>query len=151
MESKLVKSYEEACEHLGIEDSSKVLPDVSAMLAEDQKAITAYAKLCIIQRALNGEWVPDYRNVNEGKYYPWFYVNIKEGTDSGFGLLCSVYDFGGGSTFFGARLVYWDAKTARYAGVTFLELYEDMVLTPKAIVHEEIGNNTQLHAWSTIT
>lgn len=130
MPQQQIKTFEEACALQGL-DPVKVLPDVSAMPEKDRAAITAYAKLCIIQRSLNGEWTPDWSNQNQRKYYPWYWVEKKEGGPSGFGLsyfgcACDVTRTG-----LGSRLFYRDAATAEYAFDTFTELYENMVLIPQ--------------------
>jgi hypothetical protein len=91
----------------------------------------ALAKMCIIQRSLNGEWVPDWNNSNQYKYYPWFDVEQKEEGPSGFALSFNGYDCTLSYAGLGARLFYKDAKTAQYAGETFTALYEDMVLIPR--------------------
>jgi hypothetical protein len=125
-----IKSFEEACKAQGL-DPEKVLPDVSNMPEHAQKTITAYAKLCIIQPVLNGDWKPDWNDYNQYKYYPWFDVNEDQSKPSGFGL--SFYDYGYDYTlaYLGSRLYYKDRETAEYAGETFIAEYEDLVLQPK--------------------
>ncbi len=41
------------------------------------KGVLAYIKLCIIAAALNGGWVPKYKE-EEYRWYPWFIVWRKE-------------------------------------------------------------------------
>ena len=130
MNNTPIKSFEEACVALGY-DPTKVLPDVSNMPEQDQKAITAFAKMCIIHRALNGEWKADWGNYDQRKYYPWFDVEEKEEGSSGFGLSYNDYGCVRTGTDHGVRLFYPDADTAKYAGETFKDLYEDMILLPK--------------------
>lgn len=125
-----IKSFEEACIAQGL-DANKVLPDVSNMPEQDRAAVTALAKMCIIQRSLNGNWKPDWGNSSQYKYYPWFDVEEKEDSSSGFALSCDDYDCVYSTSGLGARLFYRDRETAEYAGTTFIDLYEDMILMPK--------------------
>ncbi|CAN5309367.1 hypothetical protein BH09BAC1_BH09BAC1_14310 [soil metagenome] len=108
----LVKSYEDACEILGIN------PDVTVKCgaSEDQEAIIAFAQLSIIRAALNQDWEADWKNHNQPKYYPWF-------KDSGSGL--SYDDFARSLTLtdVGSRLCYATPELAKYAGEQFIEIY----------------------------
>ena len=103
MSKKLIKSFEEACKAQGL-DPKKVLPDVSAMPEQDQKAIIALAKMCIIQRSLNGDWKADWSDGSQPKFYPWFDVNPDDNGPSGFGLSCNVYVCDSSFSFLGAHL-----------------------------------------------
>lgn len=128
--SQRVISFEEACKAQGL-DPLTVLPDVSNMPVKDQKALTAFAKMCIVQRSLNGDWQADWSNYNQKKCFPWFNVEEKEGSASGFGLSYLVFGYDNAATNLGVRLFYPDLETAKYAGETFIEFYEDMILIPK--------------------
>lgn len=130
MSKKLIKSFEEACKAQGL-DPKKVLPDVSAMPEQDQKAIIALAKMCIIQRSLNGDWKADWSDGSQPKFYPWFDVNPDDNGPSGFGLSYYCYDYAYSCSSLGARLYYKDRETAKYAGTQFTELYADMILIPR--------------------
>ena len=127
-----IKTFEEACATQGL-DPVKVLPDLTNMPEQDRAAVIALAKMCIIQRSLNGNWKPDWGNSSQYKYYPWFDVEEKEDSSSGFALsfIGYVYVYVLTCTGLGARLFYRDIETAKYAGTTFIDLYEDMILQPK--------------------
>ena len=127
---KLVTTFEEACIAQGL-DPEKVLPDVTGMVEQDKAAVTAFAKMCIVQRSLNGDWKPDWSNYDQPKYYQWFDVEESEGGASGFSLSCNDCVYDGTYTGLGVRLFYKDRETAKYAGQTFTALYEDMILLPK--------------------
>lgn len=123
-------TFEAACKAQGL-DPNKVIPDVSMLPEQDRKAVIALAKLCIIQRSLNGDWTPDWNDYNQYKYYPWFDVNPKEESPSGFGLsygdcVCDLTVSG-----LGVRLYYKDRETAEYAATKFVSLYEDLILVPR--------------------
>ena len=93
--------------------------------------------MCIINRSLNTdpetnqEWKPDWNDSDQEKYYPWFEVVEKPEGASGFGLSVGDCDDVGTYASLGVRLFYRDSKTAIYAGETFTELYENMILLPK--------------------
>jgi hypothetical protein len=114
-----VKSFEDACQLLGIETK---LPEVSMLPQNHQKAIIAHYKLVIISEVINEGWKPNWDNWDERKYYPWFDM---EGCSSGSGF--SYYDCGDWSTnsSVGSRLCFKTAELAKYIGETFIELYRD--------------------------
>lgn len=57
-----IKSYSDACQYLGISNDEP----------KEEKKLTAYIKLTTIIKALNGDWIPDFNNENQYKYYNWF-------------------------------------------------------------------------------
>lgn len=89
-----IKTVENACEVLDLD------PD-DVWHEDDTVDEVAYKQLKVIVRALNflsngnKEWVPDYNNNSQRKWYPWFYLN-----EPGF-RLCVVYF---GYRVFGCRL-----------------------------------------------
>lgn len=115
-----VKSFEDACDVLGL-DPNKVLPDVSYCLENEKKGILALAKLSIIRRALNGDFVADYANGNQYKWSPYFLY--KPGSGFAFdGTRCDH-----SRTYVGARLSYKTSDLAEYAGTQFIDLYNDLL------------------------
>jgi hypothetical protein len=115
-----VKTFEDACEVLGIPNSIN-LPDVTDCEEEDAKAITAFAKLSIIRRALNEGWKPNYSDNSQYKYYPWF----KWTAGSGFSFFDFVCDYAGSNV--GARLSFKSSELAKYAAEQFIDLYRDFL------------------------
>lgn len=116
-----VKSVEDACEVLGID------PD-DVWQEYDKPDEIAYKQLKVITRALNflangnKEWVPDYNNSNQRKWYAWWWLN-----DPGFRLNDVNCDYT--NTAVGARLVFISEELARYAATQFFGIYKDY-LTP---------------------
>jgi hypothetical protein len=111
-----VKSYEDACKELGEE------PIID--FGNDTKDEIAYKKLKAIAKALNEGWVADYNDGNQQKWFPYFHTLSSSGfafADANYG--CS-YPYAGDA----ARLCFKDEKTARYAGVTFLALWEEFIV-----------------------
>lgn len=128
MNYKEIKSYEDACKVLGVQPISENA--VAAFPAEDRKSMLAYHKLTIIARAINEGWKPDWNNTNEYKYYPYFYIEENAKAQGAAGLSCAITNNAASSTTanFGSRLCFHDRETARYAGRTFTELYEQILI-----------------------
>ncbi|WP_379963952.1 hypothetical protein [Epilithonimonas sp. UC225_85] len=117
-----VKSFEDACQLLGIEPN---LPEVSMLPENHQKAIIAHYKLVIIAQAINENWKPNWDNWNERKYYPWFDL---EGSSSGSGFSYIGYVFWYTLSNVGSRLCFKTYQLAEYVGQTFIDLYKDYFL-----------------------
>lgn len=113
-----VKSFKDACKVLGMD---AVLPDVSVIPKEDQKAIIDYYKVIIIARALNGDWTADWEDSSQKKWYPWFKMK------SGFGLSDTAYDFTRTGAHVGSRLCFKTEKLALYAGTKFEKYYKNFL------------------------
>lgn len=111
-----VKTFENACEVLGIEIPVFTY-DATDM---DAKSTIAYRKLCIIARALNEGWKPDWTNSSEYKYIPWF-----KSSGPGFAFNdCGGWD---ALTTVGSRLCFKSRELAEYAGKQFIEIYNDYI------------------------
>ncbi len=121
---KSIKTFEAACKALGISAS---LPEVSALPADQQKAIVAHYKLVIIAKALNEGWEPDWNNTDQAKYWPWFRVNAtaKKTGGSSLSYFFVYYDT---LSSVGSRLCFKNWELAEYASKQFRKLYEDYFL-----------------------
>lgn len=106
-----VKTYEDACEVLGIDPDDDDFDE----LESDE---IAYIKLKRIVRALNEGWKPNWDNSIQYKWYPWFYMQT-----SGFGLYVARYDRA--STHVGSRLCFQSEELAIYAAKQFKDIYQD--------------------------
>jgi hypothetical protein len=116
-----VKTFKDACEELGIiPDQMHKIHDIA--LVEDAKSIIAYAKLCIITRALNEGWKPDWSNSNETKFYPWFEFK------SGVGFSFDDYGDRFSDTVVGSRLCFKSRELAEYAAKQFNDLYNEFFI-----------------------
>lgn len=120
-----VTSYEEACERVGVEP----LTEERIKALELRPDEVARKKLEVITAALNEGWSPDWNNTNEYKYYPYFYIEPRKRGASA-GLSCAHTGTAASITgaYIGSRLCFHDHETARYAGKTFTELYEQLLL-----------------------
>lgn len=120
-----VTSYEEACERVGVEP----LTEERIKALELRPDEVARKKLEVITAALNEGWSPDWNNTNEYKYYPYFYIEPrKHGADAGLSCTCAHNTASNTHATLGSRLCFHDHETARYAGKTFTELYEQLLL-----------------------
>ncbi len=120
-----VTSYEEACERVGVEP----LTEERIKALELRPDEVARKKLEVITAALNEGWSPDWNNTNEYKYYPYFYIEPrKHGAAAGLSFTSTDTAASFTSAHFGSRLCFHDHETARYAGKTFTELYEQLLL-----------------------
>ena len=117
-----VKSFEDACQLLGIEPN---VPEVSMLPENHQKAIVAHYKLVIIAEAVNEGWKPNWDNWDERKYYPWFDL---EGSSSGAGFSYDDCDVWYANSLVGSRLCFKTWELAEHIGKTFIDLYKDYFL-----------------------
>ena len=118
-----IKTFEDACKVLNL-DSTTIIPDFSLFPESDKEAMIAHAKLIIIAKSINGDWVPDWTNWDQYKYYPWF----KMGSPSGGGFSYHGYVTWDTSSLVGSRLCFKTREQAKYAGKQFEDLYKTYFL-----------------------
>jgi hypothetical protein len=110
-----IKTFEDACaatgEHPNDTKFSTGTPDE-----------IAYKKLKVIIKALNEDWIADYSNTSQKKWYPWFQY-----TPSGFRFDVAGYDYAYSGTFGGSLLSFSSEELARYAATQFTELYNQFL------------------------
>lgn len=109
-----IKSFEDACEELGI--------PTEQFLGTDTADEIAYKKLKIIVKAINQGWTPDWDNTNQRKWWPWFILS------SGFGFSFSYYDCDDTSTAVGSRLCFESEEKSDYTAKQFLDLYKEFLI-----------------------
>lgn len=114
-----IKTFEDACKVVNL-DPNTVIPDFSLFPESDKEAMIAHAKLVIIAKALNGDWIPDWSDWNQNKYYPWFEMS----SASGGGFSCDDYVSWRTGSDVGSRLCFQNRKMAKYAGKQFEDLYK---------------------------
>ncbi|MEN6423558.1 MAG: hypothetical protein ABFD76_16590 [Smithella sp.] len=119
-----VKSFEDACEVLGISDD---LPHVANLRKKHQKAIIADYKLGIITEALNEGWVPDWADTNEYKWFPWWYVSTDR-SNAGLAFASTNSTAASPNAYYGSRLGFKTRELAQYATDQFKDLYEAFLL-----------------------
>ena len=82
-----------------------------------------YEDLILVAKALNGNWKPDWNDVKEYKWYPYFQFSSMfrfSGTDADFG-------YGRAASVFGSRICFKNKQIAEYVGKTFIEQYEKLM------------------------
>lgn len=121
-----IKTWQEAFEAKGL--NPEIMPDVSMIPVQYRKSLLALFILTVVAEVLNGDWTPDYTDMSQWKYEPWFTVGADDNNKSGVGLASYDYVLWLSVTGVGVRLCYRDSDTARYAGTQFKELYEDLFL-----------------------
>ena len=114
-----VKTFEDACEVLGIDPDAQLPYDPTNKF---ELAMNAFAKLNFIVKALNEGWEPDWKNSNQYKYYPWFKAN-----ESGFGFSLTYCDLWRTLTAVGSRLCFKTSDLAIYAGKQFEAIYNEFL------------------------
>lgn len=117
-----VDSFEAALEFLGRENNACMcgIPDKHA------KAMVAMYKLITIAEAWNkaDNFVPDYDNTNQYKWFPWFQ---KRGT-AGFVFAYTDCTASVASAYFGSRLCFSTSERAEQFGKQFIDLWNDFLL-----------------------
>jgi hypothetical protein len=80
-----------------------------------------YENLILVAKALNGNWNPDWNDMNDYKWYPYFQLS------SALRFSDTDYYFGFTDTLIGSRLCFKNKHIAEYAGKTFIEQYEKIM------------------------
>lgn len=121
-----IKSFEDACAHLGIEP---LLPEVSSLHPTHQKSIIAFYKLSMIISAMNDGWQPDWLDYSQRKWFNWWYAGLAS-TGASAGLVCVTSNYSVSTTYsvIGSRLCFKTESDAQYAAENFKDLYEDYLL-----------------------
>ena len=115
--TELVKSFEDARNMTGRPD----VPDFSNLPTDMRKHFEAQYKMIVIAEALNEEWIPDWDNYDEYKYYPWF-----EMSPSSFAFGDSDYANAYAVAGSGSRLKFRTRELAEYAAKQFIDIWKDI-------------------------
>ena len=117
-----VDTFEKALEYLGRENKACIcgIPDKHA------KAMVAMYKLITIAEAWNkaDNFVPDFSNSYQYKYFPWFQ---KRGT-AGLVSVYTSYTDSNACAGFGSRLCFSTNERAEQFGKQFVDLWNDFLL-----------------------
>lgn len=117
-----VDSFEAALEYLGRENNACIygIPE------KHKKAMVAMYKLITIAEAWNkaDNFIPDFSNCNQHKYFPWFVYNNKSAE-----FMCSTYAISSNSSdSFGSRICFSTSERAEQFGKQFIDLWNDFLL-----------------------
>lgn len=117
-----VDSFEAALEYLGRENNACMcgIPDKHA------KAMVAMYKLITIAEAWNkaDNFVPDYDNTNQYKWFPWFQKRGTAGFVFAFTNCTSLH----ANANIGSRLCFSTSERAEQFGKQFIDLWNDFLL-----------------------
>jgi hypothetical protein len=111
--------FEAACKKIGI--SPDLLPGVEGLPEITAKRIIAGYKLEIIEKATNGEWVPDFSNYSQYKYTGWLQWSPSLGALVFRLTVCTVT-----SAYLGARFWFEDRNTAEKFTKDNIDLINDL-------------------------
>ena len=117
-----IKSYKEALKYLKRYDET-----FNLVTCHNAKALIAIEKLMVIAEAWNkaDNFVPDFSNRNQYKYFPWFVYNDKA---AGFVCADAAYTASGATAYFGSRLCFSTSERAEQFGKQFIDLWNDFLL-----------------------
>lgn len=113
-----VKTYEDACTELGLSAAAEI--PYPTPIGKRQKVANARQMLDIIAEAIQEDFMPDWKNTSQYKYFPWFEAN-----SSGSGFACSYYADWTSDSRCGSRLCFDTAEKATYFGKQFIELHNE--------------------------
>lgn len=153
-----VKTYEDACEVLGIKPgdfgSMRFIDADGAMKPNSVLKFMpdeiAYFKLKVITKALNEGWKPKFDG-NEVRYYPWFWIYTKKeyealnaedkkecrvvgrsyhyaGAHGGVAFANAHYASSRSGAHSGSRLAFRTRELAEYCAKQFLDIWVDFLL-----------------------
>ena len=153
-----VKTYEDACEVLGIKpgdlgsmrfiDADGVMKPNSVLKFMPDEI--AYFKLKVITKALNEGWRPKFDS-NEVRYYPWFWIYTQEEYEAlnakdkkecrvvgrsfsyayahgGVAYANANYASSFSNAVYGSRLAFKTRELAEYCGKQFLDIWVDFLI-----------------------
>ena len=112
---EIITSYEAACEYKN-EDLTFPFPNPKNKY---QVGTNAFHEIQMIVSALCQDWVPNYKDKNQERWFPIF------NTRSGFSFWYAYCgdDCSGSGTYVGGRLCFTTKELATFAGKTFLNKY----------------------------
>jgi len=109
-----IKTFKDVCEELNKDPES-------FFSNGDTPDLVAYKKLKAIILCINEGWYPDWDDVNQKKWYPWFKLS------SGFGFDDSDYGYTDAYTAVGSRLCFETKEKSDYVAQQFIDLYKDLL------------------------
>jgi hypothetical protein len=111
--------FELACKSLGLDPAA--LPDLSMIPDNLRKQVIALYKLMVIGNAWNGDWLPDWNDEDQRKWFCWFWMD-----SPGFRFGDVYYTYTCTDSGLGSRLCFKTKELAQKAGEELLYLYEDL-------------------------
>jgi hypothetical protein len=109
-----IKTPEDACNVLGIN-----IGDVTN--ENDTTDEKAYKLLKVVIKSVQPNWVPDWNNTDQRKWWAWFNLS------SGFGFSRTCYGYGYTGTLVGSRLCFETSEKCEYVANQFGYLFEQFL------------------------
>jgi hypothetical protein len=113
-----IKTIDDILEYHG-----KTMAEFNSEMKGRSKRAIAYELLELGIAAMNEGWIPNWRDYNECKYYPWFDMDA----DTGFGFSATFCDSSHSITAVGSRLYFKSRELASYFANQFLYIYKDFM------------------------
>lgn len=113
-----IKTYKDVCNELGEEEITK--DDFSEDFDEETiEKLINFAKLKQIEKLFNQEWKPNWKDLNEYKYYPYYECKT--------GGLVFGRSFGYFAGACGDCAVFKTREISNYIGNTFIDIYKKLI------------------------
>ena len=111
-----IRYYSDICLELGVEELT--IEHFNFLPIEQREKMLAYHKICNISKIFNAGWVPNFTDLNQRKFFPYFIKN-KDGSWS----VASFADFDVDCSALGFGLYFKEEELALFAVNLFKEIY----------------------------
>jgi hypothetical protein len=119
-----VKTIEDALNEADEETKQEYLKSIQGYNTPDE---IAYKQDKLIAKVLRGDWLPNWNDSDEKKWYPWFQWS----SGSGFGFSFSLCVYASTLTDVGSRLCFPNKELADYFGKQFIEIHREYLTIKK--------------------
>lgn len=126
--SDKLTTYAQICEVEGVDPiSSLPFPNAST---DEERALNGMSQTWRIIRVFNKGVKPDFDNINQTKYFPWWYLRSEAAGGPGFSY--NVYYYVDSYSGVGARLVFLDFDAMKWATSQpeFIAIYKSWMTFP---------------------
>lgn len=113
-----IKTYSELCKKYKIKKLK--ISDFKFLPIEQREKALAYHQIRTIEKIYNGDWVIDWKNHSQYKYFPWFEYKFGQGLVYD----CSLYRY---SCSDGPVAYFKDEKTSIFIGKVFINIYKILI------------------------
>ncbi len=117
-----VKTYEDA--YLEADEETRMDCETFPTDTED---VIAYKKLKLIANVLRGDWVPDWNNSGQNKWFPY----LRYSSGSGFVFSYSACNCACANSLVGSRLCFPTEELSDYFGKQFIDIHNQILIINK--------------------